>query len=147
MQMCRFHTEYPTSGPSEDGLDEETREMWDEEWESEELALSECIEYGGITRQDFRGTVETVKAEAMFGSMMCMSQCVDCQPLILQHCTCDGIFGHFCKEWRCIPCVLLEEATLVTRQQKFTRRCEYLGHGKYRYIGVSNAMPFSPEHY
>jgi hypothetical protein len=157
VQMCRFHVEYPKYGPyahdvtgsPEEYLDDEEQEMWDEQWESDEKYLSDCIEEGDINREDFRCCVETLKAETMFASMSCMSQCLDCQPLIFKThyfdkgpmCDCDGVYGHFCKEWRCIPCVLVEEATLVTRQQKYERICKYIGHGVYQYIGVSNARP------
>jgi hypothetical protein len=54
VQMCRFHVEYPKYGPyahdvtgsPEEYLDDEEQEMWDEQWESDEKDLSDCIEEG-----------------------------------------------------------------------------------------------------
>lgn len=155
-QMCRFHIQYPAYGPyahdatgdPAEYLNKEEQEMWDEQWDSDEQDLSEEIMYGEVSVEDLGCYVETVKADDMFGSQMCMLQCVDCQPLIFKShyfdpgptCDCGYIYGHFCKEWRCIPCVLVEEAKLVDRRQKYARICRYMHNGEYQYIGVSDTM-------
>jgi hypothetical protein len=140
--MCRFHTNYPKWGPystkpiqtftsMEKDLIDDDKEMWDSVWWDDEINLSEWIETGEATPETFRCDVETVKTYNMLSSMIGRVQCEDCQPLVFRFeedlseegyssemCHC-GTFEHFSSPWRCIPCVLAEEARLVTMQQKY----------------------------
>lgn len=159
-QMCRFHIQYPTRGPYAahdttgwvEDLDEEDEKLWDDEWDSDEQELNEGLLNGDTDSKDLHCTVEFIKAHTMMGSQMCLEQCVDCQPLIFKtfyfdkrpECDCNHLYGHFCQKWRCIPCVLAEEALLVTRRQKVTLEYRYFANGKWHYSGVSNPMPLSP---
>lgn len=156
--MCRLHIQYPTHGPYShhwpavewaDDLNEEQKREWDEEWDSDEQQLNVCLIDGEIHMSDLRGNIETIKADEMFVSQDCMSQCVDCQPLIFKthyfdkgpECNCNHIYGHFCKEWRCIPCILVEEAKLVIRRQKMVPKHPFVCNGEVKWGGVGNAMP------
>ena len=53
-----------------------------------------------------------------------LTHCQDCEPLFIDTpgsrgwCTCN-LLSHFVKPWRCIPCVLAEEAQIVTSQQDY----------------------------
>jgi hypothetical protein len=159
--MCRYHTQYPSDGPYSHldsatawaaRLDDEEQEMWDDEWDDFEQGLSEAILDCEETRETFRSKVETLKADEMFMSAMLTPHCGDCHPLIDMYadreychaCDCDGAYGHFVSRFRCIPCVLQEEAKLVALQRKgYTVEYGYIREGKYHYRGVSNPMPFS----
>jgi hypothetical protein len=99
-------------------------DFWDPYWELDERNLSEAFDNGDIEKHDFRCQIELMKTFEMDNSTSCIVHCVDCQPLVLNKdmdgphwCECDGLFGHFCQEWRCIPCVLVEETKLITRGQ------------------------------
>jgi hypothetical protein len=112
-QTCRFHIMY-----------DEEKGLCDPHWELDEQNLSEAVDNGDIEEHDFRCQIELKKAYEMDNSTRCIVHCVDCQPLVLNKdmdgprwCECDGLFGHFCQEWRCIPCVLVEETKLITRGQ------------------------------
>jgi len=152
--MCRFHTQYPSTGPYShvskaaaawaERLDDEEQEFWDEDWDEDEQILSRAILDCVETTETFNTKVETLKADEMLMSVMLTQHCGDCHPLInvpagsiyCQPCDCNGTYGHFVSRFRCIPCVLKEETKLVTQQQRFTTEYCYIREGITRYGGV-----------
>jgi hypothetical protein len=122
-QMCRFHIEYPSSGPYShratatwaESLDEEDREFWDDEWDMREQEVSGLFTDGRAAGSK----VETVKSHYMLCSMMIISHCEDCQPLLFldERCNCT-LHGLFSKIWRCIPCTLMKETKCAILEQK-----------------------------
>ena len=160
--MCRFHIRYLTYGPYSTepwqasdcwpgkSLTDEEKEEWDSVWYDQELRLNERIEDGGEDiPATFSCNVETVKACNMLSSMAGRVQCEDCQPLVFRFeeqleedyysdemCHC-GIFEHFSYRWRCIPCVLVEEAKLVNMQQKYKVTLQRNSRGEQRFSRVS----------
>jgi len=154
--MCRFHTRYPIWGPYStettlwvEGLSDDEQDQFDSVWDADEQHLSEWIESGEETPATFPCYVETVKAFNMLYSMMGRAHCEDCKPLPSQLeedleenyyspevCHCDT-FEHFSYHWRCIQCVLAEEAKLVTMQQKVKFTLERESMGGHRFSRVS----------
>jgi len=67
--------------------------------------------------------VQLVKAMGM-SEIKDLTHCEDCEPLVVGprkkvvFCQCS-LHRHFIKPWRCIPCVLAEEASLIASQQKY----------------------------
>jgi hypothetical protein len=79
-----------------------------------------------IVEEHFTATahVELVKTMDML-STRGETYCQDCEPLFTDTptswdwCKCT-IYSHFTKPWRCIPCVLGEEAKQIRSQQSYT---------------------------
>jgi len=123
-QMCRFHIEYPSSGPYShhataaawaESLDQEDQEFWDDQWDIREQEVS-----GFFMDASAAGSkVETVKSHFMLYSMMIISHCEDCQPLLFldERCECTP-YGLLSEFWRCIPCTLRKETKCAILEQK-----------------------------
>jgi hypothetical protein len=123
-QLCRFHVEYPSSGPYShqatataiaESLDEEEQEVFDHEWDAQEQEVSGWFSDGSGPGSK----VETIKSHYMLDSMKVVTHCEDCQPLIFCNDACDcTLHGLFSQIWRCIPCTLKKETKCATSEQK-----------------------------
>lgn len=83
--------------------------------------------------------VEMIKASEIFYKARFVEHCHSCQPLRIDFdtwpssdlCECS-IFEHFVARWRCIPCVIAEQARSVASLPKpYTTYKHYLGSGYY----------------
>lgn len=113
--MCRFHVDYDDEwgvhGQEDTGVDV----LWaDEEWEGEEEQWCDYWQrYEVATQGD---PIELKKVSFIFHDTRWDMFCASCHPLILprnagvEDWCCCSVYDHFVKPWRCIPCVLAEEA-------------------------------------
>jgi hypothetical protein len=126
-QICRFHlihSDFHSGFPSfsEPGSDEESNE--DLEWDIDEKIMAHGVNDAIFTLENTTTHVELLKTIGML-NIKFQTYCKDCQPLILETpgwqgwCKCS-LHSHFVAPWRCIPCVLSEEAQLIASQQKYT---------------------------
>jgi hypothetical protein len=125
--MCRYHLTYPSEGasPEQDDWDVDWDEHLDESWDLEELCIGAEVNDAEITEENVPSQVELVKAIRMMNDGRYETHCEECEPLFVPtrkstpFCKCT-VHSHFVRRWRCIPCILVEEATLITSQQKYT---------------------------
>lgn len=105
-------------------MDWDWDDSWDETWDLEEKIIGTAVNDAEILEEDSTRQVELVKAIRML-HMRDQTHCRECEPLIVdsrlsrEWCGCN-LHSHFVAPWRCIPCVLAEEAHLVASQQKYT---------------------------
>jgi hypothetical protein len=113
--MCRYHISYRPSKNSP----ELRSELWDEIEED----LSWEVREAYTIEEDSSAEVELLKAIRMY-NIRDESHCEDCEPVFVKDqslrgwCKCT-LYSHFVAPWRCIPCILAEEAKLTASQQKF----------------------------
>ena len=111
--MCRYHLTY--------GIFDSPMYSIDLDWHEEDIAYE--VRDAEIEEEDVTHKVELTKAMKMLNDKD-RTHCEDCEPLFIdtpnsrEWCTCN-LHSHFVKPWRCIPCVLSEEAQLVASQQKY----------------------------
>lgn len=99
-----------------------------EEWGYYESAICKEVEENGMVRHN----IETKKASDILCGETWQTFCDACEPLCIQledswqWCECD-LYSCFVEQWRCIPCVLVEEAkaTLSRQPYKITFKPEY----------------------
>jgi hypothetical protein len=146
-QLCRFHIEYPSSGPYShhttatamaESLNEEEQEVEDHEWDLREQEVSDWFSYG----YGAGSKVEAIKSHYMFIYMMQQSHCEDCQPLLFlnERCACT-LYGLFSRIWRCIPCTLKKETKCANLEQKARWTTRTLNDGTRRRKRVSSFWP------
>jgi hypothetical protein len=109
--MCRFHIAYYAT-------------LTPDDWDDTEEDISYDVRDAQIKEENSRHVVELLKTIRMY-STRDQTHCEDCEPLFVEDqsmrgwCKCT-LYSHFVATWRCIPCVLAEEAKLVTSQQKYS---------------------------
>lgn len=125
--------------------DDDAESEWDGVWYADEQHMSEWVEDGSLSNREFRRHVELIKADHIFMSARTVFKCPECEPVIFdfeedsdQLCRCS-LFGHFVFPWRCIPCVLAEEAKSVALEQRVKVSYEdFDGQGlTYRHVSVT----------
>jgi hypothetical protein len=90
----------------------------------DEEIISYAVRDAEIAREDVTKQVEMLKTIDMLSSKD-ETYCQDCEPLFIDTpmsqgwCRCT-IHSHFTESWRCIPCVLAEEAKQISSQQSYT---------------------------
>lgn len=93
-----------------------------------------------IEDEDVTSNVELTKSIRMLTDKD-QTHCEDCEPLFIETpnskgwCKCN-LHSHFVKPWRCIPCVLVEEAQLVASQQSFVMTYDPTQPRKWMYSKV-----------
>ena len=113
--MCRYHISYRPS--------ENSPELRSELWDEIEEDLSWEVREAYTIEEDSSAEVELLKAIRMY-NIRDESHCEDCEPVFVKDqslrgwCKCT-LYSHFVAPWRCIPCILAEEAKLTASQQKF----------------------------
>lgn len=145
LQNCRFHVFYPQSTWSDaDGTYGNAILPYPEdEWEDFEESLCVELDEGHIGSH----SIEAVKARDILSADGWKSFCEDCEPICLslddscKVCKCE-LYPYFVGRWRCIPCVLVEQAKSVSERQhyKIRYRPEYANRADARdllYYGVS----------
>ena len=120
---------------------------FDTSWDMEEVGIGLDVNDGDIQEEDATRLVELAKAIRMMWCNRYATHCDACEPLYVPSprsaisCRCT-VHSHFVRPWRCIPCVLAEEASLTASQQKYTIQYNPLKHQKALDVqeGIGNFM-------
>jgi hypothetical protein len=130
LQACRFHITYPTFESD-----------WNSNlWDDIEQNIAYDVRDGELEEEDVTRCVELTKTIRMLSDKD-QTHCEDCEPLFIdtpnskEWCICN-LHSHFVEPWRCIPCVLVEEAQLVTSQQNFATTYDPTQPRKWMYSKV-----------
>lgn len=119
----------------------EDRESWEfarytsDEWDEYEESVCAEIEDEDLDSSN----IEVIKAQDILSPDCTQTYCSDCEPICLMFrdsmpsCKCN-LYSHFVKRWRCIPCVIKEQAKTVTQRQpyKVTYKPNYANHSGMR---------------
>jgi hypothetical protein len=89
-----------------------------------EEVISYDVRDAETAREDVTKQVEMLKTIDMLSSKN-ETYCQDCELLFIETPMSEGwckctIHSHFTESWRCIPCVLAEEAKQISSQQSYT---------------------------
>lgn len=109
---------------------------FDTSWDMEEVGIGLDVNDGDIQEEDATRLVELAKAIRMMWCNRYATHCDECEPLYVPSprsaisCRCT-VHSHFVRPWRCIPCVLAEEASLTASQQKYTIQYNPLKHQRH----------------
>jgi hypothetical protein len=96
----------------------------DSDWDFVEKVLGANVRDGFLKGKDVTAEVELAKTIAMLSSKT-ETYCQDCELLFIETpmsqgwCKCTT-YSHFTESWRCIPCVLAEEAKQISSQQPYS---------------------------
>lgn len=132
-QECRFHIFYKAMVPHENleslGYPERYSRFRDTIWDNRERSIL-MRNASNISRRVPHGTIEWNKVREMLHRYGLVSYCMGCRPNTLKDpleefdptawCRCNP-YTRFVEPWRCIPCVLAEEARMIASEQKRTR--------------------------